>query len=153
MAFVEEIKTGNFSLYGQWLALLSGVLLIVLGAVTFIAHVIYSILAIVFGAICIIIEIPLLMKLFPTGPSFDRAFGGLKNHWWRFVAYLVFAIIMWSSLAKGGGILAIGAVTITLAAACYLIAAVKKQSKVTTSMLGGSGVASHYFDTRNAVPV
>ncbi|KAJ1889257.1 Golgi apparatus membrane protein tvp18 [Kickxella alabastrina] len=154
MGFVEELKTGNFSLYGQWCALLSGVLLIVLGVVTLIAHPIYSILAIVFGAICILIEIPFLLKLCPTGPSFDRAFGGLKNHWWRFVAYLAFAIIMWSSLAKGGGILAIGAVTVTIAAACYLVAAVKKQSKVTISMLGGSGVQSHHgFDTTNALPI
>ncbi|KAJ2492435.1 Golgi apparatus membrane protein tvp18 [Coemansia sp. RSA 2050] len=153
MAFVEELRTGNFSLYGQWLALLSGVLLIVLGSVTFLAHVLFSILAIIFGIICIIIEIPFLMKLFPTGPTFNRVFGGLKNHWWRFVAYLVFAAVTWASLAKGGGILAIGAVTITMAAGCYLIAAVKKQAKVTTTMLGGTGVQSHYFDTRNAVPV
>ncbi|KAJ2720099.1 Golgi apparatus membrane protein tvp18 [Coemansia sp. Benny D115] len=154
MGFVEELKTGNFSLYGQWLALLSGVLLIVLGAVTLPFHLIYSILAIVFGAICIVIEIPLLIKLCPTGPTFDRAFGGLKNHWWRFVAYLVFAIVMWSSLAKGGGILAIGACTVTLAAVAYFIAAVKKQSKVTISMFGGSGVESHHgFDTRHAFPI
>ncbi|KAJ2459652.1 Golgi apparatus membrane protein tvp18 [Coemansia sp. RSA 2424] len=153
MGFVEELRTGNFSLYGQWLALLSGVLLIVLGAVTFPFHIVFSILAIIFGVVCIIIEVPLLMKLFPTGPTFDRLFGGLKNHWWRFVAYLVFAIVMWASLAKGGGILAIGAVTVTMAAGCYLIAAVKKQSKVTTTWLGGTGVQSHYFDTRNAVPV
>ncbi|KAJ1949733.1 hypothetical protein FBU59_001010, partial [Linderina macrospora] len=64
------------------MALLSGVL-------TFFFHIVYSILAIVFGAICILIEIPFLMKLCPTGPAFDKAFGGLKNHWWRFVAYLV----------------------------------------------------------------
>ncbi|KAJ1962781.1 Golgi apparatus membrane protein tvp18 [Dipsacomyces acuminosporus] len=129
-------------------------MLIVLGAVTFPFHVIYSILAIVFGAICIIIEIPIIIKLCPTGPAFDRAFGGLKNHWWRFVAYLVFAVVMWSSLAKSSGILAIGAFTTTMAALCYFIAAVKKQSKITSSVVGGTGVESHHgFDTTNAVPI
>ncbi|KAI9501060.1 Golgi apparatus membrane protein tvp18 [Coemansia spiralis] len=144
MGFAEEVRTGNFSLYGHLLGLLSGVLLVVLGAVTILAHLLYSILAIVFGAICIIIEIPLLLKICPTGPTVDSMFGGLKNHWWRFVAYLVFAAVMWSSLAKHGGILAIGAATVTLAALCYLVAAVKKQTKVTTSMLGGTGVQSAY---------
>ncbi|KAJ1954923.1 Golgi apparatus membrane protein tvp18 [Linderina pennispora] len=129
------------------------VVLIVLGGVTFLFHIVYSILAIVFGAICILIEIPFLMKLCPTGPAFDRAFGGLKNHWWRFVAYLVFAIVMWSSLAKGGGVLAIGAVTITLAAACYFVAAVKKQAKVTSAMFGGGNESHHGFDTTNALPI
>ncbi|KAJ1735631.1 Golgi apparatus membrane protein tvp18 [Coemansia sp. RSA 2049] len=142
MGFVEEVKTGNFSLYGHLLGLLSGVLLVVLSAVTFIAHLLYSILGIVFGTICIIIEIPLLLKICPTGPTVDSMFGGLKNHWWRFVAYLVFAIVMWSSLAKSGGVLVIGAATVTLAALCYLIAAVKKQSKVTMSVLGGTGARS-----------
>lgn len=93
------------------------------------------------------------MKIFPTSEGFDRVFGGLKNHWWRFVAYLAFAIVMWSSLAKSGSILAIGAFTVTLAAAAYLVAAIKKQAKITTGVLGGSGVASHYFDTRHATPV
>ncbi|KAI8326156.1 Golgi apparatus membrane protein TVP18 [Martensiomyces pterosporus] len=147
MGFVQELKTGNFSLYGQWLALLSGVL-------TFFFHVIYSILAIVFGAICILVEIPILVKLCPTGPAFDRAFGGLKNHWWRFVAYLAFSIVMWSSLAKSGGVLAIGAFTTTMAALCYLVAAVKKQAKITSSVVGGTGVESHHgFDTTNALPI
>ncbi|KAJ2157797.1 Golgi apparatus membrane protein tvp18 [Coemansia sp. RSA 552] len=151
MGVVQELKTGNFSLYGQFIALLSGVLLIVLGAVTIFAHIVYSILAIVFGAICIIVEVPLFLKLCPTGPTFDKAVYALKNHWLRFATYLIFAIIMWSSLAKGSTILALCAATTTLAAVCYLIAAIRKQVQVTTSLLGGSGVESyHGFPTDGA---
>ncbi|KAJ2613843.1 Golgi apparatus membrane protein tvp18 [Coemansia sp. RSA 1365] len=156
MGVVEELKYGNWSLYGQLVALLSGVLLIILGGVTLFAHIIYSILAIVFGAVCILIELPFVLKICPTGPVFDKAVNALNNHWLRFLAYLVFAIVMWSSMAQSSTVLAIGAATTTLAAGCYLIAAVKKQSQMTTSLLGGSGVENqshHGFDTRYAQPV
>ncbi|KAJ1819020.1 Golgi apparatus membrane protein tvp18 [Coemansia sp. RSA 2599] len=136
MGFVEELKSGNFSLYGQYWSLLSGVLLIVLGAVTLISHIVYSILAIVFGAICFVIEVSWILKICPTSPWFDKGVEKLKNHWLRFAFYLVFAAVMWSSLAKGGGVLAIGAATITVAALCYLIAAVKKQASKSTSLFG-----------------
>ncbi|KAJ1643872.1 Golgi apparatus membrane protein tvp18 [Coemansia asiatica] len=141
MGFVEELKSGNFSLYGQYWSLLSGVLLIVLGAVTLIAHVVYSILAIVFGAICFVIEFSWILKICPTSPWFDRAVEKLKNHWLRFAFYLVFAAVMWSSLAKGGGVLAIGAATITVAAACYLVAAIKNQASKSIGFLSPTSVA------------
>ncbi|KAJ2378692.1 Golgi apparatus membrane protein tvp18 [Coemansia sp. RSA 2607] len=154
MGFVEQLKTGNFSFYGQCFSLLSAVLLIVLGAVTFIAHIVYSILAIVFGVICIVIECSGVLMLCPTGPTFDRGVEKLKNHWLRFGFYLVFAIVMWSSLAKDGGVLAIGAATITVAAACYLIAAIKKQASMSISTFGAMrSASSHGFDTRNAFPI
>ncbi|KAJ2237168.1 Golgi apparatus membrane protein tvp18 [Coemansia sp. RSA 1722] len=141
MGFVEELKSGNFSLYGQYWSLLSGVLLIVLGAVTLISHIVYSILAICFGALCFVIEFSWILKICPTSPWFDKVVEKLKNHWLRFLFYLVFAAVMWSSLAKGGGILAIGAATITVAAACYCIAAVKNQASRSIGVLSPSNIA------------
>ncbi|KAI9480114.1 Golgi apparatus membrane protein tvp18 [Coemansia sp. RSA 989] len=153
MSVAEELKSKNFSLYGQLIALLSGVLLIVLGAVTLLAHIIYSILAIVFGVICILIELPIFLRICPTGPTFDKAVRALKNHWLRFLTYLIFAIVMWSSLAQSSTVLAIGAATTTLAAGCYLVAAIKNQVQLTTSLLGGTGVNNPGFDTRYATQV
>ncbi|KAJ2346951.1 Golgi apparatus membrane protein tvp18 [Coemansia erecta] len=153
MGVVEELKSRNFSLYGQFIALLSGVLLIVLGAVTIFSHIVYSILAIVFGAICILIELPIFLRICPTGPRFDSAVRALKNHWLRFVTYLVFAIVMWASMAQSSTVLALGAATTTLAAGCYLIAAIRNQVQVTSSLLGGSGMNNPGFDPRYATQV
>ncbi|KAJ2781242.1 Golgi apparatus membrane protein tvp18 [Coemansia javaensis] len=141
MGVVEELKTGNFSLYGQLAALLSGVLMIVLGAVTLLSHVAYSVLSIVFGVVALFIEIPLFLKLCPTGPRFDSAIHAMRSHWLRCVVYLVFAAVLWSALSKSVTILVIAAATTTVAAACYLVAAVRKQAQLTTRMLGGTGVA------------
>ncbi|KAJ2717217.1 Golgi apparatus membrane protein tvp18 [Coemansia spiralis] len=155
MGFAQELKTGNFSLYGQLLGLLSGVLMIVLGGVTVLSHVVYSILAIVFGVVCLLIELPIFLKLCPTGPTFDKGIRALRNHWLRFMVYLIFAIVMWASLASSFTVLIVAAVSITLAAACYLVAAVRNQVQLTTSLLGGSGAAGHAaaYDTRFAQPV
>ncbi|KAJ1719458.1 Golgi apparatus membrane protein tvp18 [Coemansia biformis] len=154
MGFVQELKTGNFSLYGQLLGLLSGVLMIVLGGVTILSHVIYSVLAIVFGALCLFIELPIFLRLCPTGPKFDKAVRGLRSHWLRFFTYLIFAIVMWASLASSVTLLAIAAVAISLTALCYLVAALRNQVQVTTALLGGSGAAGHAaYDSRYAQPV
>ncbi|KAJ1761513.1 Golgi apparatus membrane protein tvp18 [Coemansia sp. RSA 2523] len=153
MGVVEELKSRNFSLYGQFVALLSGVLLIVLGAVTIFSHIVYSILAIVFGVICILIELPLFLRICPTGPTFDKGVRALKNHWLRFMTYLIFAIVMWASMAQSSTVLAIGAATTTVAAGCYLIAAIRNQVQVTSTLLGGSGINNPGFDPRYATQV
>ncbi|KAJ2772511.1 Golgi apparatus membrane protein tvp18 [Coemansia nantahalensis] len=154
MGFAKELKTGNFSLYGQLVGLLAGVLMIVLGGVTIVSHVVYSILAIVFGVLCLLIELPFFLRLCPTGPSFDKAVRALRNHWLRTLVYVIFAVVMWASLASGLTLLVIAAVAITLAAACYLVAAIRNQAQITTSLLGGTGAAGHtVYDTRTVQTV
>ncbi|KAJ1929126.1 Golgi apparatus membrane protein tvp18 [Tieghemiomyces parasiticus] len=123
-------------------ALIAMILLIVLGAVTIFSHVVFSVLSIVIGVMIIPLEIPLCLKVCPTSPRFDAFIRIFDNAWFRFGIYLAFAAIMWASLADNGGVLVIGAVFLTFACACYLVAAIRRQDRFTSSMTGGTGIST-----------
>ncbi|EIE89440.1 hypothetical protein RO3G_14151 [Rhizopus delemar RA 99-880] len=121
MGVFDEIKSKNFSLYGQWLGIVSIILLIALGIVGFMQHVVFSIVGWVIAFILVGIEVPLCLKLCPTSPK-------------------LFAVVMFlSNLLNVGPLIATG-VSLLLAAICYGIAAFSGQAFASSRMFGGTGV-------------
>ncbi|KAI8374674.1 TVP18/Calcium channel flower [Radiomyces spectabilis] len=128
MGCVDEVKSMNFALYGQWLGIASIILLIALGIVGFIGHVVFSIVGWVIAVILIFVEIPLCFKFCPTSPKFDTFIAYFENCWFRAIMYLVFAVVMFLSNLMGASPLIACAVCLLLAAISYGAAAAMGQA-------------------------
>ncbi|KAG2221804.1 hypothetical protein INT45_013300 [Circinella minor] len=140
MGLFSEFTSRNFSLYAQWLGIISICLLIALGIVGFLSHVAFSIVGWVIALILIFIEIPLCIRWCPTSPKFDSFITYFENCYFRAILYLCFAIVMFLSNILNTGPLIAAAVTLLFAAICYGIAALKGQSFASSRLLGGTGV-------------
>ncbi|RYP49999.1 hypothetical protein DL769_011011 [Monosporascus sp. CRB-8-3] len=146
MTLKEEFATRNFSIYGQWLGILSMVLCFALGIANFfnlfrIILVLFAILCLLSSFIILFIEVPLLLRICPTSSSFDAAIRKVSTNYMRAGTYGVMALIQWLSITVGTSSLIAAAVVLTLTALCYLLAGVKGQAFVGSKTLGGAGVA------------
>ncbi|RKU49097.1 Golgi apparatus membrane protein tvp18 [Coniochaeta pulveracea] len=145
MTLREEFATRNFSIYGQWLGILSMILCFALGIANLFT---ISVTIIVISAICLIssfiilfIEVPLLLRICPTSSSFDAAIRRISTNYMRAAAYGVMALIQWLSLVSRASSLIAAAVFLTATGVCYLLAAARGQAFVGSKTLGGAGVA------------
>ncbi|TLS25232.1 hypothetical protein PpBr36_07071 [Pyricularia pennisetigena] len=145
MTLKEEFATRNFSIYGQWLGVLSMILCFALGIANIFT---FRLLIIIFSVICLVssfvilfIEVPLLLRICPTSSTFDNAIRKVSTNYMRAAAYLVMGVVQWLSLLGGASSLIAAAVFLTLTAICYALAGVKGQAFVGSKTLGGSGVA------------
>ena len=93
------------------------------------------------GLTLIFVEIPLLLRICPTSPTFDNFIRRFTTNYMRAVIYGVMSLIQWLSLIKDATSLIAAAVVLLLAAVCYLIAGLKGQGFVGSKTLGGQGVA------------
>ncbi|KAI7858601.1 hypothetical protein BDC45DRAFT_498709 [Circinella umbellata] len=140
MGACDEVTSRNFSLYGQWLGIISIILLIALGIVGFLEHVVFSIVGWVIALILLFVEIPLCLKCCPTSPKFDGFITYFENCWFRATMYLVFSVVMFLSNLMHTGPLIAAAVCLLLAAICYGAGAATGQSFASSKYLGGTGV-------------
>ncbi|RYP50416.1 hypothetical protein DL768_004091 [Monosporascus sp. mg162] len=146
MTLKEEFATRNFSIYGQWLGILSMILCFALGIANFfnlfrIILVLFAILCLLSSFIILFIEVPLLLRICPTSSSFDAAIRKVSTNYMRAGTYGVMALIQWLSITVGTSSLIAAAVVLTITALCYLLAGVKGQAFVGSKTLGGAGVA------------
>ncbi|KAK0628930.1 hypothetical protein B0T17DRAFT_170778 [Bombardia bombarda] len=144
MTLKEEFATRNFSIYGQWLGILSMVLCFALG----IANIFSGVLILPFTIICLIssfvilfIEVPLLLRICPTSSSFDAAIRRVSTNYMRAGTYGVMGLVQWLSIIVKGTSLIAAAVVLTFTALCYALAGFKGQAFVGSKTLGGAGVA------------
>ncbi|KAI9475881.1 MAG: hypothetical protein EXX96DRAFT_574998 [Benjaminiella poitrasii] len=140
MGFLDEIKSRNFSLYAQWLGVVSIILLIALGVVCLTSNVIFAIVGWVIAFILFFVEVPFCTKICPTSPRFDAFIARFENAYFRGAVYIVFSIVMFLSTLIKTTLLVIPAVTLLLTFISYVIAAIKKQPYASTKILGGTGV-------------
>ncbi|KAG0354584.1 hypothetical protein BC939DRAFT_460655 [Gamsiella multidivaricata] len=141
MGLIDEFRSGNFSLYGQWCGLLSIVCLILFGILSL--NVLWSILAWIIAFLLIFIEIPLCLKCCPTSAKFDNFLGQFQNSYFRAAAYIVFAVIMWLAVGVGGRTLqVVSALLLTAGAVSYVIAAARHQTPASSTITGGTGVST-----------
>ncbi|KAK0709568.1 clathrin-coated vesicle protein [Lasiosphaeria miniovina] len=145
MTLKEEFETRNFSIYAQWLGVLSMILCFAVGLANIIT---LDLLIIPFAAICLassflilFIEVPLLMRICPTSSGFDAAVRRISTNYMRAAAYGIMALVQWLSIIRNATSLIAAAVTLTFTALCYTLAAVKGQAFVGSKTLGGAGVA------------
>ncbi|KAJ4293898.1 Golgi apparatus membrane protein tvp18 [Collariella sp. IMI 366227] len=102
MTLKEEFATRNFSIYGQWMGILSMILCFALGIANIFTVVIikipFSVLAIVSSLIILFIEVPLLLRICPTSAGFDNFIRKITTNYMRAGAYAVMAIVQWLSI-------------------------------------------------------
>ncbi|CAO3606797.1 unnamed protein product [Mucor fragilis] len=140
MGFLDELKSRNFSLYAQWLGVISIALLIALGVVTLTSNPIFAIIGWVIAFILFFVEVPLCTKFCPTSPRFDSFIARFENAYFRGAVYIVFSVVMFLSTIINTTVLVVPAVTLLLTFISYVIAALKKQPYASTKILGGTGV-------------
>ncbi|EQK99351.1 hypothetical protein G6O67_008251 [Ophiocordyceps sinensis] len=145
MTLKEEFQTRNFSIYGQWLGILSMILCLATGISTIflfnIVLIVFCVLAIISAFLILFIEVPLLLRICPTSGKFDEFVRKISTNYLRAAAYLVMAVIQFVSTAFGRSALIAAGVFLLLTALCYLLAGVKGQAFVGSKTLGGQGVA------------
>ena len=96
------------------------------------------------GLTLIFVEIPLLLRICPTSPTFDNFIRRFTTNYMRAAIYGVMSLIQWFSLIyphERPTSLIAAAVMLLLAAICYFIAGLKGQGFVGSKTLGGQGVA------------
>lgn len=132
-----DFKKKNFSLYGQWIGLLTIILCFALGIAN-IFHaslvIIFSIICIVQGLVVIFVEIPFLLRICPLTDTFTNFIRNFDDNWPRCGFYLLMSVIQWLSLTIQATSLIVVAVFFLLASACYLLAAVKHQEYLKSSI-------------------
>ncbi|KFH71583.1 hypothetical protein MVEG_01881 [Podila verticillata NRRL 6337] len=141
MSIVDEFKSGNFSLYGQWCGLLSIIALIIFGIINF--KIVWSLIGWIIAFLLVFIEIPMCMKCCPTSAKFDEFVTKFHNSYFRAVAYLIFAVLMWLAVGLGkAGVQAVSALLLTFACLAYGLAAARGQTPTSSAITGGSGVST-----------
>ncbi|KXS21484.1 hypothetical protein M427DRAFT_50919 [Gonapodya prolifera JEL478] len=141
MGFVEEILSGKASLYAQWGALISAILLVILGIVTFLGILPFALIALIEAVIIFFCEIPFCIKCCPTSDRFDNFVKQvLDNIMYRILLYAVMTVLMWLSLLMGRSWLILPAITLTVVTLLYTVAWVRKEDRVTSGLTGGTGV-------------
>ncbi|GAB1315950.1 Golgi apparatus membrane protein tvp18 [Madurella fahalii] len=145
MSLKEEFATRNFSIYGQWLGILSMILCFALGIANiftfYVFIIIFSVICLVSSFIILFIEVPLLLRICPTSAGFDAAIRRISTNYMRAAAYAVMAIVQWLSIIARATSLIAAAVLLTFTGLCYLLAGIKGQAFVGSKTLGGAGVA------------
>ncbi|KAK4542165.1 Golgi apparatus membrane protein tvp18 [Oleoguttula mirabilis] len=144
MTISEELRSRNFSIYGQWTGVLCVILCFALGiANIFHFHwvILFSVFCLVSCFIVLFIEIPLLLRICPTSPGFDAFIRRFETNYMRAAIYLALSIIQWLSLIAATTSLVACAVFLLLAAIFYALAGVRGQAFVNSKTLGGQGVA------------
>lgn len=145
MTLKEEFQTRNFSIYGQWLGILSMILCLATGISAIFSFrpflIIIGVVAIVFAFLILFIEVPLLLRICPTSSKFDDAIRRVSTNYLRAAAYCIMSVVVFLSLLNSASALIAAAVFLALAALCYLAAGIKGQAFVGSKTLGGQGVA------------
>ncbi|KAI8342406.1 hypothetical protein BC941DRAFT_368091 [Chlamydoabsidia padenii] len=141
MVVMEELKSRNFSLYAQWGGVVSIILLIILGAISFLGNIPFAIIGWIFAFVLVFVEVPLCIKFCPTSPRFDTFVSNFESSYLRGALYMVMAVVMFLSNTIGSAtLLNLPAVILLLTSLCYLIAGFKQQPHASSKMLGGTGV-------------
>lgn len=93
------------------------------------------------GLILIFVEVPLLLRICPTSPTFDNFIRRFTTNYMRAAIYGTMSLIQWLSIIADPTSLIAAAIVLLLTAVCYAIAGLKGQGFVGSKTLGGHGVA------------
>ncbi|KAK4085249.1 uncharacterized protein Triagg1_239 [Trichoderma aggressivum f. europaeum] len=148
MTLKEEFQTRNFSIYGQWLGILSMILCFATGLSNiftlfskYALLIIFCALALASSLIILFIEVPLLLRICPTSSKFDELIRKVSSNYIRAGTYLTMAIVQFLSTIIVSSSLIAAAVFLLLTAICYGLAGFKGQAFIGSKTLGGAGIA------------
>lgn len=135
--FSNDFKKKNFSLYGQWISILTIFLCLALGVAN-IFHaslvIIFSIICIVQGLVVVFVEIPFLLRICPLTDTFTNFIKNFDENWPRCGFYLLMAVIQYLSLLVQATSLLVVAIMFTISSGCYCLAAIKHQDYLKSSI-------------------
>ncbi|KAF2644717.1 Golgi apparatus membrane protein TVP18 [Massarina eburnea CBS 473.64] len=141
----DEMKTRNFSIYGQWCGILCILLCFALGISNiFTIHPLvipFSVVCLICAIIIIFIEIPLLLRICPTSPKFDTFIRKFETNYMRASIYGVMSVVQWVSIWAWPTSLIAAAIVLMFAGLLYALAGLKGQAFQGSKALGGAGVA------------
>ena len=150
---LAEFQSMNFSIYAQWLGILSIIFNLAFGIGNiFTSVIIFGIIAMygtdqltlltdrAFGVILIFVEIPFLMRICPTSPIFDAYVKKCNDNYPRAALYIVLAAVLWLSLIIRASSLIAAAILLTMTSLCYAFAGLKSQEFTQSKTLGGAGL-------------
>lgn len=133
----SDFKKKNFSLYGQWISILTIFLCLAFGVAN-IFHlgpiIVFSIICIVQGLIVLFVEVPFLLKICPLTDTFVNFVRKFDGNLPRCGFYLLNAVIQYLSLTLQATSLLVVAILFTISSACYALAALKHQEYLKSSL-------------------
>ncbi|KAI9292333.1 hypothetical protein K502DRAFT_352118 [Neoconidiobolus thromboides FSU 785] len=144
----SEFQSGQFTLYGQctdhpWYRVLPFcrrfldiIFVISTSVLSYKILIVFSI----FSGIILLLEIPLFVKVIPGGPKIQTFVDYFENHYFRGALYLAFSIVIFLSTLQANTSLILPGITLLATSACYFVAGFKHQERVTSSLLGGTGI-------------
>ncbi|KAK3342440.1 hypothetical protein B0H65DRAFT_427610 [Neurospora tetraspora] len=145
MTLKDEFATRNFSIYGQWLGILSMILCFALGIANIFTFrviiIVFSVITLCFSFVILFVEVPLLLRICPTSSGFDNAIRKISTNYMRAAAYGVMAAVVFLSNIDRATSLIVPGIFLSLTGLCYALAAFKGQAFVGSKTLGGAGVA------------
>ncbi|KAL4800518.1 hypothetical protein BDV19DRAFT_353180 [Aspergillus venezuelensis] len=141
----EELRSRNFSIYGQWTGVLCIILCLAVGIANIFSFnailIIFSVLCIISGCILIFTEVPFLLRICPTSAKFDTFIRRFTTNYMRAAMYVIMSVVQWLSLLERASSLLAAAVFLLIAALFYALAGLKSQEFVGSKTLGGQGIA------------
>lgn len=126
----SDLKSQNFGIYGKWIGILSVILALALGISNifrFDLIIIFSIIAIVFGILVLLVEVPFLLKICPFNAEFSTLMKRFNANWPRVGFYAILAIVQWLSLIVKATSLLVLAILWTICAVLYALSAFAHQ--------------------------
>ncbi|ORZ33371.1 hypothetical protein BCR44DRAFT_41085 [Catenaria anguillulae PL171] len=139
-SFIEELKSGNGTVYAQWGALLS-ILFLVIGFFSNILSmlILFAFISLGMAFVMILLELPIFQKCCPTGPKMQAFIKYFEGNYLRAVLYVGFSVIMWVSLTveKSFAFIVAG-ITTLFSAFCYAFAGVKNQERKPSALTGAN---------------
>ncbi|QLG72688.1 hypothetical protein HG535_0D03960 [Zygotorulaspora mrakii] len=135
---ISDLKSFNFSLYGQWFGYINIILCLALGIANLFhvsAVIAFGIVSIVQGLIILFIEIPFLLKICPLSNNFIEFIKKFETNGYRCLFYIGMSVIQWCSIILQATSLIVVAVGLTISAISYGIAFSKHQEFQNTKIL------------------
>ncbi|AOA61887.1 Late Golgi vesicles protein [Komagataella phaffii CBS 7435] len=135
----EDFKSRNFSIYGQWIAIINIFFCLALGIANifhFSLVILFSIISIVQGLVVVFVEVPFLLKICPMSANFIEFINRFKQNWPRAGFYAGMALVQWLSIIVQATSLIVVASLFTLSAACYGYAALAHQEFRNSNVVG-----------------
>ncbi|KCV68262.1 hypothetical protein H696_05184 [Fonticula alba] len=152
MGCLDELRSGQFSIYGQWVAIASIVLLFIFSLVNIIGTlIIFAILGIVISIFMLLIEIPFFTVCCKT-PLIMKSTAFFDKLWVRSILYLAFGALMMCTVAIKVSTLIVPAITLLAAALLYMTALCKRETRSASTLTGGQGVVSNSYQPEGAAP-
>ena len=148
---VADLKSSNFSIYGQWISYLNIIFCLAFGIANifhFSAVIVFSIIAIVQGLIILFIEVPFLLKICPLSDNFIGFVSKFDTNLRRALFYLVMCAIQWCSIIVQSTSLIVVAVGLSITATVYALGAAAGQEFKNSAILSDRGRVCLLYTSR-----